>query len=72
MVKLLTKYVVIIYALGSVHEKLGVWIKAVPSRSKGEIPGRARRKELLSRSKLKQALLIDSEIFMYLIQSIQY
>ena len=74
MVKLLTKYVIIINALGSVHEKFGVWIKAVPSRSKGEIPGRARRKERLSRSKLKQALLIDSdaEIFMYLIQCIQY
>ena len=28
-VKLLTKYVIIIYALGSVHEKIGVWIKAV-------------------------------------------
>ena len=68
MVKLLTKYVIIINALGSVHEKFGVRIKAVPSRSKGEIPGRARRKELLSRSKLKQALLTDSdaEIFMYL------
>ena len=74
MVKLLTKYVVIINALGSVHEKFGVWIKAVPSRSKGEIPGRARRKERLSRSKLKQALQIDldAEIFMYLIQCIQY
>ena len=68
MVKLLTKYVIIINALGSVHEKFGVKIKAVPSRSKGEIPGRARRKERLSRSKLKQALLTDSdaEIFMYL------
>ena len=49
-VKLLTKYVVIIYALGSVHEKFG---------SKGEIPGRARQKERLSRSKLKQAFLTD-------------
>ena len=29
-VKLLAKYVVIIYALGSVYEKFGVWIKAVP------------------------------------------
>ena len=29
-VKLLAKYVIIIYALGSVHEKFGVWIKAVP------------------------------------------
>ena len=40
------------------------------SPSKGEIPGRARRKERLSRSKLKQASLIDSdaELFMYLIQ----
>ena len=74
MVKLLTKYVIIINALGSVHEKFGVWIKAVPSLSKGEIPGRARRKERRSRSKLKLALLIDSdaEIFMYLIQCIQY
>ena len=29
--------------------------KPFQSRSKGEIPGRARRKERLSRSKLKQA-----------------
>ena len=29
-VKLLTKIVKIIYALGSVHEKFGVWIKAAP------------------------------------------
>ena len=29
-VKVLTKYVIIIYALGSVHKKFGVWIKAVP------------------------------------------
>ena len=74
-VKLRTKYVVIIYALGSVHEKFGVWIKALPnSRSKGEIPGRARRKERLSRSKLKQAFLTDSdaELFMYLIQCIRF
>ena len=44
------------------------------SRSKGEIPGRARRKERLSRSKLKQAFLIDSytELFMYLIQYIRF
>ena len=43
--------------------------KAFQSRSKGEIPGRARRKERLSRSKLKQAFLIDSdaELFMYLL-----
>ena len=35
--------------------------KAFQSRSKGEIPGRAKRKERLSRSKLKQALLVDSD-----------
>ena len=29
-VKLLAKYFIIIYALGSVHEKFGVRIKAVP------------------------------------------
>ena len=29
-VKLLTKYVIIVYALGSMHEKFGVLIKAVP------------------------------------------
>ena len=48
--------------------------KAFQSRSKGEISGRARQKERLSRSKLKQALLIDSdaELFMYLIQCIRF
>ena len=42
--------------------------KPVQSRSKGEIPDRVRRKEPLSRSKLKQAFLTDSdsELFMYL------
>ena len=35
--------------------------KAFQSRSKGEIPGRAKRKERPSRSKLKQALLVDSD-----------
>ena len=72
-VKLLTKYV-IIYALGLVHEKLGVRIKLFQSRSKGEIPGWARRKERLSRSKLKQAFLTDSdaELFMNLIQCIRF
>ena len=46
--------------------------KAFQSRSKGEIPGRARRKEQLSGSKLKQAFLIDSEaeLFMCLIHSV--
>ena len=70
----LIKYVIIISALGLVHEKFGVWIKQFQSRSKGEIPGRARQKERLSRSKLKQAYLIDSdaELFMYLIQCIRF
>ena len=67
--KLLTKNVIIIYALGSVHEKFGVWIKGVTKslQFKGEIHGQARRKERLSRSKLKQAFLTDSdaELFMY-------
>ena len=44
--------------------------KPFQSRSKGEIPGRARQKKRLSRSKLKQALLIDSdaELFMNLVR----
>ena len=48
--------------------------KAFQSRSKGEIPGRARWKEWLSCSKLKQAFLIDSdaELFMYLIQCTRF
>ena len=47
--------------------------KPFQSRSKGEIPRRARGKELLSRYKLKQAFLTDSdaEFFMYLIQCIR-
>ena len=46
--------------------------KPFQSRSKGEIPSRVRRKERLSRVKLKQAFIIDSdtELFMYLIQCI--
>ena len=28
--QMFTKYVIIIYALGSAHEKFGVWIKTVP------------------------------------------
>ena len=35
--------------------------KPFQSRSKGEIPCRARRKERLSRSKLKQVFLTDSD-----------
>ena len=49
--------------------------KPFQSRSKGEIPGRARPKEWLSHSKLKQAFLIDSdaELFMKLtIQRIRF
>ena len=44
--------------------------KPFQSRSKGGISGRARQKERLSRSKLKQALLIDSdaELFMNLVR----
>ena len=44
------------------------------SRFKGEIPRPARRKERLSRSKLKQTFLInsDAELFMYLIQCIRF
>ena len=49
--------------------------KPFESRSKGEIPDRARRKERLnsSKSKLKQAFLIDShaEPFINLIQYIE-
>ena len=69
-VKPLTKYVIRIYALGSVQKSSASESKAFQSRFKGEIPGRARRKERLSRSKLKQAFLIDSdaEVFMYLIR----
>ena len=45
--------------------------KPFQSRSKGEIPGQASRKERLSRSKLKQAFLIDSDAkrFMYRLNS---
>ena len=69
-VKLLTKYVMRIYALGSVHEKSGVWIKEVP---KSKFPAGLGGKEWLSRSKLKQAFLIDSdaELFRSLIQCIR-
>ena len=70
-VNLLTKYVInkirhlVRYMKSSACES-----KPFQSRSKGEIPGRTRRKERLSRSKLKQAFLTDSdaELFMYLIQ----
>ena len=73
-VKLLTKYVIIIYVLGLVHESSASESKLFQSRSKGEIPSQARRKEQLSRSKFKQAFLIDSdaELFMNLIQCIRF
>ena len=60
-VKLPTKYVIIIYALGSVHECSASESKPFQTRFKGEIPGRVRRKERLRRSKLEQAFLIDSD-----------
>ena len=43
--------------------------KPLQSPFKGKIIGQARRKERLSRSKLKQVFLIDSdaELFLYLI-----
>ena len=40
--------------------------KRFQSRSKGEISGRARRKERLSSSKLKQASLIQTQNFLFL------
>ena len=45
LVKLLTKYVIIIYALASVHEKFGVRIKAVPKslQRRNSWPGWAKR-----------------------------
>ena len=44
--------------------------KPFQSRSTVEIPGRTRRAERLSRSKLKEVFLIDSdaELILYLIQ----
>ena len=53
LIKLLAKYVIIIYALDSLQETFGVESKPFLSRSTVEIPGRARREERLSRSKLK-------------------
>ena len=67
LMKLFAKYV-IIYALGSRYIKSSASeSKPFQSRSKGEIPGRARRKERLSRSKLKHAFLVnsDAELFMH-------
>ena len=74
-VKVLTKYIIIIYAFGSVHEKLGVSeSKTFQSPSICKISGRARQKQRLNRSKLKQAFLSDSdaELFLYLRQCIRF
>ena len=49
LVKLLAKYVVIIYALSSASES-----KSFQSRSTVEIPGRARREERLSPFQIEQ------------------
>ena len=46
--------------------------KPFQSRSRGEIPGQARRKELLSRSKLKQAFLIDSDAELFHGKNLMY
>ena len=48
--------------------------KPFQSRSRVEIPGQARRKERISLSKLKEPLLIDSdvELFMYLIKGFRF
>jgi len=48
--------------------------KPFQSRSEGEIRGRPRRTERLSRSKLKLAFLIDAdaELSMYLIQCVRF
>lgn len=58
---------IIIYGLGSAHEKNR---RLNQCRSKVEIPHRARREERVTRSKLKQAFIIDSDanLFMYLMQ----
>ena len=73
-VKLLTTYVIRVYALNRYMKSSASESKAFQSRLKGEIPGLARQKEWLSRSKLKQAFLIDSdaELFIYLIQYFRF
>ena len=54
-VKLLTKYVIIIYALRSDLKSSASESKPFQSRSKAEIARRARQEEWLSRSKLNLA-----------------
>ena len=56
---------IIIYTLGSGHvnslKSSASESKPFQSRSKAEIPGLARRQKRMSRSKLKQVFLIDSD-----------
>ena len=74
LAKMLAKYFIIIYAFSSVIKSSVSGTKPFQSRSTVEIPGRARRKERLSLSKLKKALLtdLDAELFIYLIQCITF
>ena len=74
LAKMLAKYFIIIYAFSSVIKSSVSGTKPFQSRSMVEIPGRARRKERLSRSELKLAFLtdLDAEHFMYLIQFITF
>ena len=55
-VKLLTKYIIIIYALGLAHEKFCVWIEAIPKAKFSAEP-----------FQIETAFLIDSDtkLFMY-------
>ena len=73
-VKLLTEYVIIIMQQVRYMKSSASESKPFQSRSKGEIPGWAGRKERLTRSKLKQEFLIDSdaELFVYFIQCIRF
>ena len=57
-VKLLTKYVIIIYALGSVHESWAPGSNNAKVDPMSKVTGCAR----LSLSKLKWAFLIDAEL----------
>ena len=74
-VKLLTKYVIIIYALGSAHEKFGVWIKAVPKslQRQNSRPGKAKRTAEPFQIETGVPIIdSDAELFMYLIQCIRF
>ena len=63
-VKLLSKCIIIIFALGLVDGKFSIWIKVITKSI--EILGWARWEEWLSHSKLKQAFLIDSDTVLFL------